>query len=154
MELYSIHRIPKEVIAVKKRIVLALLVLVCIVLAVVLIDPMASKPWTWANRLSAEDVEEAYLWSESGLRPLSAEETDALVTQINQTNRLHFQKNKYLQGPTPTCGITLTVGGEKYNLNYYGIFEMSYGDYPWWIRSERFNEYMDTLLEQYDIIAY
>ncbi len=135
----------------KKRILLAALAAVCIVIAVVLIDPMAAKPWTWANRLSAEDVEEAVLWSERGLRPLSAEETEELVKQVNRTNRLHFQKNKDLAGPTPTCGIRISVDGEKYNLCYYGIFEMSYGEYPWWIRSERFNDFMDSLLEKYNI---
>lgn len=134
----------------KKRIWLGVLAVVCIVIAIVLIDPGATKPWTWANRLSAEDVEKAVLWSEFGIRPIPAEEVEDLVKQLNRTNRLHFQKNKHLAGPTPDCGLRITVDGREYNLSYYGIFEMSYGEYPWWIRSERLNDFMDSLLEKYN----
>ena len=140
----------------KKRIAWAVLAVVCIIFAIVLIDPMATKPWTWANRLSPEDVDEIILLGDYGStrHTLTAEETEELIRQINRTNRLHFQKNKYLQGPTPTCGIELAVDGADHTLWYYGIFEMSYGDYPWWIRSERFSEYMDTLLEKYNVAIY
>lgn len=137
----------------KKRIVLAVLAVVCIVLAIVLIDPWAAKPWTWANRLTAEDVESAVLWSEFGTRPISTEEIEDLVKQINRTSRLQFQKNKHLAGPTPTCGITLSVNGTNHAFWYYGIFEMRYGEYLWWIRSERFSEYMDSLLGEYNITS-
>lgn len=140
----------------KKRRFIAVLAAVCIVVAVVLVDPGATKPWTWANRLSAEDVDEVVLWGnvDSPRHSLSVEETEELVAQINRLNRFHFQKNKNLAGPTPTCGINFSVDGMEYNLCYYGIFEMRYGEYQWWIRSERFNEYMDTLLEKYNITPY
>ena len=137
----------------KKRIALAVLAVVCIILAIVLIDPGATKPWTWANRLSAEDVDEIILLGDYGStrHTLTTEETEELIRQINRTNRLHFQKNKYLQGPTPTCGIALTADGTDHTLWYYGIFEMRYGEHLWWIRSERFSAYMDSLLEKYNI---
>ena len=140
----------------KKRIRYIVLAVVCIALAVLLIDPMATKPWTWANRLSVEDVEEAVLLGDYGStrHALTEEETEELVRQINRTSRLHFQKNKHLQGPTPTCGIRISMDGEEYNLSYYGIFEMRYGEYLWWIRSERFNSYMDSLLEKYNVEIY
>ena len=81
----------------KKRIRYIVLAVVCIALAVLLIDPMATKPWTWANRLSVEDVEEAVLLGDYGStrHALTEEETEELVRQINRTSRLHFQKNKH-----------------------------------------------------------
>ena len=140
----------------KKRILPAVLAVVCIILAIVLIDPGATKPWTWANRLSAEDVDEVVLWGNYIMprHTLTLEETEELVTQINRLNRLHFQKNKHLAGPTPTCGFRISVGGEEYNLSYYGIFEMRYGEYQWWIRNDRFAKFMDSLLDKYNIVAY
>lgn len=140
----------------KKRIFLAILAVVCIVIAVVLIDPGATKPWTWANRLSVEDVDEITLLGDYGTtrHTLTPEETEELVTRINRLNRLHFQKNKHLQGPTPTCGITLSVNGTDHTLWYYGIFEQRYGEYQWWIRSERFSSYMDSLMKKYNVAIY
>ncbi len=137
----------------KKRIKWAVLAVVCIVLVIVLIDPGATKPWTWANRLSVEDVDTVTLLGDYGStqHALTEEEAEELVRQINRTNRLHFQKNKQLAGPTPTCGIRLSVNGTDHTLWYYGIFEHRYGEYLWWIRSERFNNFMDSLLEKYDI---
>lgn len=137
----------------KKRILLTALAVICIVIAIVLIDPGTTKPWTWANRLSVEDVDEIVLWGniDTPDHVLSEKEIQELVKQINRTNRLQFQKNKALAGPTPTCGFHISVDGEEYNLNYYGIFELRYGENQWWIRSERFSEYMDSLLEQYNI---
>lgn len=138
----------------KKRIVLAILAVLCIVFAIVLIDPGAARPWTWANRLSVEDVDGIILLGDYGSvqHSLPPEETEAVVRQINRTNRLHFQKNKHMQGPTPICGLCITVDGTDHTLWYYGIFEQRYGEYQWWIRSERFNAYMDSLLEKYNII--
>ena len=140
----------------KKRVMLAVLALICIVLALVLIDPMATKPWTWANRLSAEDVDEITLLGDYGStrHTLTPEEAEELLAQINRTNRLHFQKNKQLQGPTPTCGLCITVDGIDHTLWYYGIFELRYGEDQWWIRSERFSNYMDSLLEKYTVVIY
>ena len=139
----------------KKRIRSIVLAVVCIALAVLLIDPWTTKPWSWANRLSVEDVDEAVLLGDYGStrHTLTPEETDKLIRQINRTNRLHFQKNKDLAGPTPTCGITLTVDGTDHTIWYYGIFELRYGEYLWWIRSERFSNFMDSLLEKYDVPA-
>ena len=139
----------------KKRFLYAVLIVLCIVLAIVAIDPGETKPWSWANRLSVEDVDEASVWGSYGSTKytLSKEETEELVVQIKQLNRLHFQKNKYLQGPTPTCGINLFVNGIEYHLNYYGIFEMRYGEFQWWIRSERFSEFADSLLAKYNIVV-
>lgn len=140
----------------KKRVLPAVLAVICIVLALVLIDPMTTKPWTWANRLSAEDVEAITLLGDYGStqHTLTPEETEAVIRQINRTNRLHFQKNKHLQGPTPTCGLRITVDKTDHTIWYYGIFEQRYGEYLWWIRSERFSNYMDSLLEKYNVVIY
>ena len=143
----------KEVIWMKKRIWCALLIVLCIVLVVILADFGGTKPWSWANRLSLEDVDEASIWGDYGSdeHTLSKEETEELVVQLKRLNRLHFQKNKHLQGSTPTCGINLLIDGTEYHLSYYGIFEMRYGDFQWWIRSERFGEYMSSLLDKYNV---
>lgn len=93
----------------------------------------------WAQTLKAENVTEAYVWSNTGELPLTQEQIATVVAQINTITEDQLTQNKELAGITPEYGLRLYCGETEYNINQAdapgGGLEMRYGNAQWWIEA-------------------
>ena len=129
-----------------KKVQIAVVAVICIAACLLFADPKGEKPWTWANDLSVDAVDEIEYWG-SREYTLDGEQTKEVVKLINALNRFDFKENVHLQGSTPTSGITLKCGESVYHINSYGQLEMIYGEKQWWINDEKLTEYIAALSE-------
>ena len=104
----------------------------------------------WAQSLKAEDVTEAYIWCNSEL-PLTQEQIEAVVAQINTITEDQLTWNKESAGITAEYGLRLICGEKEYNINHAdapgGGLEMHWKNAQWWIENPALQELLIDLSE-------
>ena len=102
----------------------------------------------WAQSLKAEDVTEAYIWCNSEL-PLTQEQIEAVVAQINTITEDQLTWNKESAGITAEYGLRLICGEKEYNINHAdapgGGLEMHWKNAQWWIENPALQELLIDL---------
>lgn len=130
----------------KKRLVLALLLLFALTLAGCAGEGARQDPWTWAQELKADGITAAPWHSGGEPAALSADETEALLSLLNGLSKDDFTENKGRSGGTPTYGVQIETPTETYHINESiapgGALELQYGGTLWWIDSDALHAFI------------